>query len=289
MLKNFLRRFWQPPQAHGDVIKNRTVSFLELFYDLVYVVVVASAASTLAHHVSWLAIIEFVALFGLIWLAWLNGTLYYDLHGREDIRTRFFTFAQMMLLALLAVYVGEAVSGGPGFALVYAGFMALLMWLWYAVYRVDRREGREGSTEVARRYLILIAITVVAMVGSTFLPGEGRIVLWALVIVMWLVLGVAMARSSVGVIERMGFFDSTVERFGLFTILILGEVVVGVVEGLAEAHRDGVTMVTAFFALTIGFGLWWNYFDSAGRRLPLLGRLWWGSSNTRPMFSRRSC
>ncbi len=51
-LEQFRRYFWQPPRAHGDVIKDRSVSFLELFYDLVYVVVVARAAHTLAEHVS---------------------------------------------------------------------------------------------------------------------------------------------------------------------------------------------------------------------------------------------
>ena len=271
MLKSFFHRVWQPPRAHGDVIEDRSVSFLELFYDLVYVVVVASAATTLAHHLSWSAIIEFVVVFGLIWLAWLNGTFYYDAHGREDIRTRFFIFAQMSLLALLAVYVGEAVSGGPGFALTYAGFMALLMWLWYTVYRVDRREQGEDAIEGPRRYLILVGITVAVMVGSAFFAGEIRLVVWGVLIVVWIVSNFVMLRSAPSTTEQPIFFDSTVERFGLFTILVLGEVVVGVVEGLTEAHRDGLTMLTAFFALIIGFGMWWNYFDWAGRRLPQVG------------------
>ena len=109
-------------------------------------------------------------------------------HGREDIRTRFFTFAQMSLLALLAVFVGEAVSGGPGFALVYAGFLALLMWLWYTVYRVDRREGREYTAVIAGRYLILLAVTLVIVVGSAFLTGQARLVVWALLIVKKMIL-----------------------------------------------------------------------------------------------------
>ena len=65
--------------------------------------------------------------------------------------------------------------------------------------------------------------------------------------------------------------DSLVERFGLFTIIVLGEVVVGVVEGMGEATLDVVTMATGLFALVIGFGLWWVYFDFVGRRLPQSG------------------
>lgn len=267
MLKKFLRRLWQPPRAHGDVIEDRTVSFLELFYDLVYVVVIAGASSALAHHMTIPAIIEFVVIFSLIWLAWLNGTTYYDAHGREDIRTRFYTFVQMALLVPLAVYVGEAVTGGPEFALIYAAFMALLWWLWFTVYRIDRREKNVQATG-AQRYLVLMTITVIAMIISAFQGGEGRLIIWTLLVVMWLVAAFIMLRNSHNFGDGVAFVHSTVERFDLFTIIVLGEVVVGVVEGLSDAHKDGLTLVTAFFALIIGFGLWWNYFDWVGRRLP---------------------
>jgi low temperature requirement protein LtrA len=44
-----LRRwFLRPPRPHGEVIEDRTVSFLELFYDLVYVVLIGQVAHTLA-------------------------------------------------------------------------------------------------------------------------------------------------------------------------------------------------------------------------------------------------
>ena len=62
--------------------------------------------------------------------------------------------------------------------------------------------------------------------------------------------------------------DSLVERFGLFTIIVLGEVVFGVVDGLSSAERDVKTITTGMIALVIGFGFWWIYFDLVGRRLP---------------------
>jgi len=48
LVQRFVRRFWQPPRAHGEVIENRRVGFLELFYDLVYVAVIAQATITSA-------------------------------------------------------------------------------------------------------------------------------------------------------------------------------------------------------------------------------------------------
>ena len=137
----FRRWFWQPPRAHGEVEPERRVSFLELFSDLVYVVVISQAAHHLAGHLSIRAYVEFAIVFGLVWIAWVNGTLYYDLHGREDGRTRTFVFVQMGILALLAVSTADAAgSSGQAFALVYAAFIVVMTWLWYTVRRQDRPE-----------------------------------------------------------------------------------------------------------------------------------------------------
>ncbi len=266
MFKEFRKRFWRPPRAHGEVIEDRSVSFLELFYDLVYVVVIASAAATLAHEITWRAVGEFVVIFSLIWLAWTNGTFLHDLHGREDIRTRAITFAQMLFLVWLAVYIGDAAhAGGQGFALIYAGFIGLLIWPWYSVRRLDD----PIYDSVTGRYLKLMAATMIAMFGSAWLQDGWRVVVWAVLVVIWLLAYLFLTRSALGVgDEGLAIGDSLVERFGLFIIIVLGEVVVGVVDGLRNADREPLTMATGLLALAIGFGLWWNYFDLTGRRHP---------------------
>lgn len=265
LLTRFRRRFWQPPRAHGEVEEDRVVSFLELFYDLVYVVVIATIAAELAHDISWRHTADFVVLFGLIWIAWVNGAMFHDVHGRNDARTRTYTFVQMALIALLAVYAGEHGEEFSGFAIVYSLLFGLFAWLWYTVRRQD---GPEYGT-ITARYIGLILLTVGAMAVSVFLDSDPQLVIWAAVVIVWVAFLSLMGRMSgadSGITPVIG--ESTVERFGLFTIIVLGEVVVGVVEGLTESTRDFQTMVTGILALTVGFGLWWNYFDTTGRRLP---------------------
>ena len=175
MFTLFRQRFWQPPRAHGDVIEDRTVSFLELFYDLVFVVVVAQAAHELAHHLTWGGVFDFVVVFGLIWFAWLNGTTYYDLHGREDGRTRTYVFGQMLLLALLAVFTADAAGeGGTGFALTYTAFLLLLTWMWFTV----RQQDSEEYMTLTGRYLMGMAASVVVMGVSAALPDDARVIVW---------------------------------------------------------------------------------------------------------------
>ena len=72
----------------------------------------------------------------------------------------------------------------------------------------------------------------------------------------------------------MDVTHSMVERFGLFTIIVLGEVIVGVVDGLFEAELTPVVVVTGLLGLMVGFAFWWTYFDFVGRRLPQRSRGW---------------
>jgi low temperature requirement protein LtrA len=107
----------------------------------VYVAVIGQAAHHLGEHVSVRGLAEFAVVFALIWIAWINGSLYLELHGREDGRTRSIVFVQMGILVLLAVFTADAADGsGRSFALVYAVFLVLQTGLWYTVWLQDRQD-----------------------------------------------------------------------------------------------------------------------------------------------------
>jgi len=55
---------------------------------------------------------RFAVVFGLIWLAWINGAVYHDLHGRAEGLTRTYVFLQMSVLALLAGWGSGSRTGG---------------------------------------------------------------------------------------------------------------------------------------------------------------------------------
>ncbi|TFC17936.1 low temperature requirement protein A [Cryobacterium algoritolerans] len=260
----FRRHFWQPPRAHGDVIEGREVSFLELFYDLVYVVVIAQAAHHLAGHMTWAGVGQFAVVFGLIWFAWINGAVYHDLHGRADARTRFYVFAQMGVLVLLAVFTGQATSGdGPAFAIVYSAYLFLLGWLWYSVRRRDDPALRPVTTP----YLVGVLGSAAIVGVSALVPNEARLAVWAILVVFWLAgMSFLQRRNGTSGAPRLNPSESMIERFDLFTIIVLGEVVVGVVNGIADANRTPIAVVTGMLGLGIGFAYWWTYFDLVGGR-----------------------
>jgi low temperature requirement protein LtrA len=87
MDRRMWRYFWQRPRTHREVITERRVSFLELFYDLIYVVLIARVAQGLHGTITLDAVATFGVLFGLLWVGWFNGTLLHDAHGRPTSAT----------------------------------------------------------------------------------------------------------------------------------------------------------------------------------------------------------
>jgi low temperature requirement protein LtrA len=272
-----LRRYlWQPPRPHGEQPRERVVGPLELFYDLAVVVLVAQAAHHLAAHLTWPGLGEYATVFALVWIAWANGSLYHELHGREDARGRSTFLLQILVLAALGAFIPAA--GGAraaAFAVSAAVLFAVLTMLWALAARGDRPEYRRSS----RLYVTGTGACAVLLAGSAFLPAGARTPAWGLIDVGYLIglvvvfLGALPARAAVLTIT-----DALVERFGLLIIIVLGETLTGVVTGLSGGPVSALTIAVGLAAVVVGFGAWWTYFDLAGHRpprsTPAAGLLW---------------
>ena len=130
------------------------------------------------------------------------------------------------------------------------------------MYRIDRLEYRRG----AFAYLAGLVVSIGALVASSGMEDAGRLVVWGAIVVGSIVLVVVyILRTSD---DWLGIrpTDSMVERYGLFIIIVLGEVVFGVVDGPQGGRlpdgRDGCS------GAQHRLRFWWSYFDYVGRRLP---------------------
>src|ERR1700694_1665915 len=172
----FKRWLSRPPRPHGAILFDRRVSFLEVFYDLVYVAVIGQASHQLAEHISVRGAVEFAIIFGLIWFAWINGSLYVELHGDEDGRTRNIVFVQMCILALLAVFTAEAADrDSTAFSVLYSAFLLLMTWLRYSVRSQDR--DRPEFLAVTGRYVVAMGLSAAVILGSGLPTAEPRLVI----------------------------------------------------------------------------------------------------------------
>jgi low temperature requirement protein LtrA len=261
---------WQPPRPHGEQLPGRVVGQLELFYDLVVVVLVAQAAQQLAGHLSGRGLGEFAAVFTLVWIAWLNGTLHHELHGREDARGRVMFLLQILALVPLGAFISEAGGArGRAFAVDAAVLFTLLALLWFLAARGDQPEYRRPS----RQYVIGTALCAAVLAASAVLPAGPRVLVWGLTGLAYLA-GLSAMIATAPPLEAGAFTmtGSLIERFGLLIIIVLGETVTGVVNGLTHSPVDALTIIVALVAVVAGFGAWWTYFDFAGHRPPRRAR-----------------
>ena len=270
-LRKTFRLWWQPPRKVTEVEEDRSVSFLELFYDLAYVVIVAQLTHTLVRHPTMVGFLGFVALFTLVWWAWVNGSYYHELHGNYDIRTRVFTFLQMFALFGMAIFAPTALgTGASGFSLSYAAFLGLITWLWWRTGVHD-----EKHRPVSQPYTLGFILTTGIFVISAFTTAPQTYYLWALGILLSLLTPLIFLkyqqRLDANQLEAaQQVRASLVERFGLLTIIMLGEVIVAVVSGVL--HHDVVSLalvLNAALGLGIAMALWWIYFDFASHHVPI--------------------
>ena len=270
--RNSFRKWWQPPRNIRDREMGRSVTFLELFYDLVYVALVAQLAHALAEHVNVSGVLGFAFLFIIVWWAWFNGSSYHDLHGNNDIRTRVFTFLQMITVAAMAVFAHDALGeGSVGFALSYAAFQLILTYLWWRTGVHD-----PNHRPLSRPYVFSFLFTTFLFVASIFVPIPIRFYLWGIAVLVSLIMPFStfrLGKKDAAIQEQIdritNVSHSLVERFGLFTIIVLGEVVVGTVNGVAGHHHlDWAVGITAVLSMLIAIGLWWLYFDFVSHRIP---------------------
>ncbi len=270
------RQWWQKPQLRTDEDQNihRKVSWLELFFDLIFVVVVAELSHYLAKHVSLEGVGSFILLFLPVWWVWIGATYYNERFETEGLENRIFTFLQIIGAAGLAVFVHDGLGKTSiGFALSYILSRSIITYLWVRGGYHDRR-----FLPTAKRFGSGFATSIACFFLSIFVPPPQRFVLWGI----GLLIDISTPLSAYRQQALLPKFSSSKlpERFGLFLIIVLGESVVAVVQGLAAKPELSILAAgTGILGMAMAFGMWWIYFDFVARRPPKPGVGWsyaWG-------------
>jgi low temperature requirement protein LtrA len=253
--------WWQRPALRTDEEeeRERTVTPLELFFDLVFVAAVAVFAHELGAHVSWQGLGEFILRFlPLIWI-WAGATVYTDRFETDDVSHRLYLFALMLPVAGLAFFAHDAFEeDSVGFALSYAGARLLIIVAWLrAGYH------NPGFRPVSNRYSVGFAAAILLWIVSLAVPTPWRFGFWIAAIVI----DIATPLFTLKEQRRLPRISSShfTERLGLFTILVLGESVVGVASGIAGLETLSLEAgLTGAIGLLMAAALWWIYFDFVG-------------------------
>jgi len=245
--------------------EERHATWLELFYDLVFVVTISQLSHYLLHDMSLSNFFGFLFLFIPVWWSWIGTTFFATRFYSDDLGHRLLLLLQMGGAGAMAVNISGAFNNNfSGFALSYA-FMRLILVIEYVrVFRTIKSS--ESANPLVKRYIIGFSIAAIIWLISAFVPIiEIRFALW----VIGLTIDFATPISTSKLTSKFAPHISHLpERMGLFTLIVLGESIVGIVNGMTEQIWDVYSVIEASLGLCISFSLWWLYFDSTGR-LPI--------------------
>ncbi|MBD2091069.1 low temperature requirement protein A [Microcoleus sp. FACHB-1515] len=247
----------QPPRLRVGEEAPRHATWLELFYDLVFVVAVSQLAHNLSDDTSIVGFVGFVALFLPVWWTWIGATFYANRFDSDDISRRLLMGIQMLTIAALAVNVHHGLSDtSVGFALSYVAARIVLIGEYLRAGR-SIPSARGLTTHFAIGFSIAAALWVI----SIFVPIPIRFGLWAIALLIDFATPITAARYQRNLLPDL---EHLPERFGLFTIIVLGEAIIAVVNGVSEMEWDGWSEITAALGFVCAFCLWWIYFENVG-------------------------
>ncbi|WP_410818550.1 low temperature requirement protein A [Micromonospora sp. 050-3] len=255
-----VRPFYRPMRPHRRDEPHRAATPLELFFDLCFVVAVAQAAGNLHHAVSedqiGHALARYLMTFFAIWWSWMNFTWFASAYDTDDDLYRITTLVQITGALIIAAGVPPAFTDGD-FSVITYGYV--VMRLAAVVHWIRAAIGDPAHRAAARRYAIGVTVVQLGWLLRLLLPAEWGIAAFVLL---------ALADLAVpAVAERPGMTPwhpaHITERYGLFTLIVLGEAVgavsLAIQDGLDAGEHDLWSLAAA--GAVIVFALWWLYFD----------------------------
>ncbi|HKA67623.1 MAG TPA: low temperature requirement protein A [Actinomycetes bacterium] len=250
--------------------EHRSATPLELLYDLTFVVAFGVAAEQFAHllaagHLASGLIGFSFAVFGICW-AWINFSWFASAYDTDDWVFRLAVMVQMVGVIILAlglppvfhsIDTGDPINNRVA-VLGYVVMRVAMLFLWLRAARQDPPRRRACQTYaatigIAQAGWVLLLLT--EMDTATFFLVATPLILIELA-------GPVIAeRGKGGTPWHAGHIA---ERYGLLTIITLGEGVIGTVASLnAVVESDGWSGDAALVAIAgigLTFGLWWTYF-----------------------------
>src|SRR5512132_1847637 len=126
------RRWLRPPQLRtlDADLDERYATWLELFFDLVFVISIAEVVHTLEDYHTLSDFLGTAGLFVAVWWAWVGYTVYADRFDTDDLLHRVLVLAGMLAVIAMALSIHDALYGGSArFALAFVAVRGILLLL----------------------------------------------------------------------------------------------------------------------------------------------------------------
>jgi low temperature requirement protein LtrA len=249
------------PRSPHEV--HRTATPLELFFDLVFVVAIAQAAAGLHHAVAELHAVEgvigYLMVFFAIWWAWMVFTWFASAYDSDDVPYRLLVFVQITGALFVAAGIPAMLEARAPNASIVVGYVVMRLALVVQWLRAGASDPPRRTT--ARRYALGITVAQTLWVGVLFVPQS-----WMLPVFLGLaVLDISIPLWAERASPTTWHPHHIAERYGLLTLIVLGESVLSANAAIQSALAAGAAF-SRLIPLIVGgllimYSMWWSYFD----------------------------
>jgi low temperature requirement protein LtrA len=271
--------WYRPMVARLPDEEHRTATVLELFFDLCFVVAVAQAASALHDQVAdgraGHGVVGYATVFFAIWWAWMNFTWFASAYDTDDVAYRVTTLVQISGALILAAGVPDAMAGSD-FAVITLGYVVMRLAMvaqWLRAAGSDPPHRRSSL-----RFAAGIAALQVGWVLRLALPAGLGYAAFLVLVAAELAIPIWAERAA----PTSWHPRHIAERYGLFTLIVLGECVLSSTLAIQTALDEDAALAdlatTAAGGLLTVFAMWWLYFSKEAHELltSLRAAIVWG-------------
>jgi low temperature requirement protein LtrA len=253
--------WYRPMVARPTDEDHRSATVLELFFDLCFVVAVAQAASALHHEIAsdhvGDGVVGYAMVFFAIWWAWMNFTWFASAYDTDDVAYRLTTLVQISGALILAAGVPDAMDGSD-FTVITLGYVVMRLAMvtqWLRAAATDPPHRRSSL-----RFAAGIVAVQVGWVLRLALPEDLGMASFLALVAAELAIPVWAERAA----PTTWHPRHIAERYGLFTLIVLGECVLASTLAIQSALDGDAALAdlatTAAGGLLTVFGMWWLYF-----------------------------
>jgi low temperature requirement protein LtrA len=239
---------------------HRRATWLELFFDLIFVVALSDAGEILGEthdgHIAPEQFLHFVLVFLPLWWIWAGHTIYANRFDTDSRQHRLSTLLIMFLLIVISAQIlGARNHDDYAWAVAcYCGARLIIA----AMYFVSRRKHNDPggfATQVGTVFSIGAAISLSSILLE---PPWSYLVFYAGIVFDMAALVLFNQRLQ-GVPAHT---QHMVERVGLLTIIMLGESVLSIAAALADITWNQSNIIAAVSGFAMVSAIWWIYYDS---------------------------
>jgi len=251
---HFLRIHTVPTEEEGS-------TWLQLFFDLVYVAILVELGNRLGNDLNLEGTITFILLFIPIWSSWLEFVDYGQRYPIDDIGQRILTILYMAFMLIMAFEIHRITGSTAITFFITFGISKFILALMYARAWIYYPEYRRLTRNRGVSFLMIgVLWIIVAFVAPT------KVLLWAIVIVVGGMMPVIFRRNH----HNTAHSDSTsppfkyhftLYRFGELTIIVLGEFFIKLVISSTGRELTPINYLIGAGLLSISVCIWWLYFD----------------------------